>query len=108
MSVDISSRKADMARSPYTLRDRDLLRKIMEHPGTGVPYTVRSLAKAAKCPHSTIGHLLSGEQTTTSTEYAHDIAEAVGVAVLVLFAPPASPNLDNPSHNHANPNGELT
>jgi hypothetical protein len=83
-----------MKRVRYTLRDRDLLRRIMEHPGTGVPLSIRGLARAAECPHATIGHLLSGEQTTASMRHAHAIAEAVGVAVLVLFAPPSSPNLD--------------
>lgn len=86
-----------MAHTPYTLRDKDLLQKIMDHPGTGVPYTVRSLAEAVGCHHATIGHLLSGKQTATSMAYAHGIAEAVGVAVLVLFTPPTSPNLDTPS-----------
>lgn len=84
----------------YTLRDRELLRRIMGHPGSGIPLTVRGLAKAAGCPHATIGHLLSGEQTSTSMQLAHDISEAVGVAVLVLFAPPSSPNIDNmPAHH---------
>lgn len=86
-----------MSRIPYTLRDRDLLRRIMEHPGRGVPHTIRSLAETVSCSPATVGHLLSGEQATARMEHAHAIAESLGVAVLVLFMPPASPNLDSSS-----------
>lgn len=76
---------------PYTLRDREVLRWLMQHPGRGVPYTVRSLACAARCSHALVGHLLSGKRKTCDVAIARSIAEALGVAVLVLFAPPASP-----------------
>lgn len=85
----------------YTLRDRDLLRKIMKHPGCGTPHTVRSLAEAAKCSRGAIGKLLSGEQDAIAMNDAHAISEAVGVAVLVLFTPPTSPNRDKLSRSHA-------
>lgn len=75
----------------YTLRDRDLLRKIMEHPGRGTPYSTRTLAAVVGCHHSKIGRLLDGTTETSEMDEAHSIAEAVGVALLVLFAPPASP-----------------
>jgi hypothetical protein len=84
-------------RIPYALRDRDLLRRIMQNPGRGTPYTVRSLAQAADCTSSIIDHLRSGRQKTVPVHQAHAIAEALGVAVLVLFAPPASPNHDGTS-----------
>jgi hypothetical protein len=87
-----------MPRAPrrirYTLRDRELLSKIMEHPGCGTPYTVRTLATATACSRSIIGHLLSGEQDSVPMETAHAVAEALGVAVLVLFTPPMSPFSD--------------
>ncbi|GAA0453740.1 hypothetical protein GCM10009544_15630 [Streptomyces stramineus] len=76
----------------YTLRDRNILQWVMQHPGRGAPYTVRSLAEAIGLTHhSLVGHLLSGRTRDCDLETAHAIAGAVGVAVLVLFAPPASP-----------------
>lgn len=81
----------------YTLRDRELLRKIMDHPGRGTPHTVRSLAEASGCSRGRVGHLLSGKQDSTYMDEAHAITEALGVAVLVLFAPSASPNYDSTS-----------
>ncbi len=76
----------------YKLRDQDLLKKLMEHPGRGVPHSTRTIASAVGCHHSLIGRLLDGTQETCDMDTAHCIAEAVGVAVLVLFVPPASPN----------------
>lgn len=82
----------------YALRKPELLREVMQHPGRGTPYTVRSLADAIGLSHhSLIGHLLSGERKDCDFEVAHAIAGAVGVAVLVLFAPPASPDQIDPS-----------
>lgn len=81
----------------YTLRSKDVLRHVMQHPGRGTPYTVRSLAAAIGLSHhSLIGHLHSGVRSDCDRDVAHDIAEAVGVAVLVLFAPPASPQRTDP------------
>lgn len=100
---DNQSRKVDMPRVHrrirYTLRNRELLRQLMDHPGRGTPYTVRSLAEASGCSRGRIGHLLSGEQDSTYMDEAHAIAEAVGVAILVLFAPPVSPNADTASES---------
>lgn len=76
----------------YTLRKPGLLSDIMEHPGRGTPYSTRSLADAVGCHHSLIHRLLTGAQETVEMELAHALAEAVGVAVLVLFAPPAAPD----------------
>lgn len=81
----------------YTLRDRITLRWIMDHPGRGVPYSIRTLSDATGCSTGLIGGLLSGRQRTTTVDDAHSITEALGVAVLVLFAPPPSPNGDDPS-----------
>jgi transcriptional regulator with XRE-family HTH domain len=90
-------------RVQYTLRDRDLMRRIMQHPGRGTPHSVRTLAEASKCSPTTIGHLLSGERRDVHMDRAHRIAEALGVAVLVLFAPPSSPNSDGPSADSIRP-----
>lgn len=76
----------------YTLRSPDILRWVMGHPGRGVPYSVRELARAAECSPSLIGGLLTGRQKSAGMEDAHAIAEAAGVAILVLFAPAATPN----------------
>lgn len=82
----------------YTLRSREILQWVMDHPGRGVPHTLRSLADAAGLAHhSTIGHLLSGRTRGCDAEVAHAIAREVGVAVLVLFAPPASPESNESS-----------
>lgn len=75
----------------YRLRDLDTFKKIMEAPGRGVPYTVRDLAEASGVSRSQIGRLLTGDLSNLDVNDAHAIAEALGVAVLVLFMPPASP-----------------
>lgn len=76
----------------YDLKSRQILRWVMDNPGRGAPYTVRSLGDAIGRHHSLVGHLLTGEREGVDVDDAHAIAEAVGVAVLVLFAPPSSPN----------------
>lgn len=81
----------------YTLRDPRLLMKIMEHPGTGVPYTVRTLAADASVSRGKIERLHCGKQASLPMDEAHAVAETLGVAILVLFAPPSSPNQDTPS-----------
>lgn len=75
----------------YTLRDLETFKKIMECPGRGVPYTVRDLADATGVSRSQIGRLLTGDLTHLDVNDAHAVAEALGVAVLVLFVPPVSP-----------------
>lgn len=75
----------------YTLRDLTTFQKIMKAPGRGVPYTVRELAEASGVARSQIGRLLTGELTHLDVNDAHAVAEALGVAVLVLFMPPVSP-----------------
>jgi transcriptional regulator with XRE-family HTH domain len=79
----------------YTLRNPKIFKEIMEHPGTGVPYSYRTLADAAGCSHSLIEGLVAGRQKTVSVDDAHSLAERLGVAVLVLFAPRATPNQDD-------------
>jgi transcriptional regulator with XRE-family HTH domain len=75
----------------YCLRDLATFKKIMESPGRGVPYTVRDLAEATGVSRSQIGRLLTGDLDNLGVNDAHAVAEALGVAVLVLFMPPASP-----------------
>ncbi|MEV8548381.1 helix-turn-helix transcriptional regulator [Streptomyces glaucescens] len=68
----------------------------MESPGRGVPYSVRDLADATGVSRSQIGRLLTGELDNLDVKDAHVVAETLGVAVLVLFMPPASPNQGQP------------
>lgn len=75
----------------YALRRLGQLKETMEHPGRGVPYSVRSLAAASGVSRSQVGRLVSGEIDSLDVNEAHQVAEALGVAVLVLFAPPSSP-----------------
>lgn len=75
----------------YVLRDLATFKKIMESPGRGAPYSVRTLACEAGVSRSQVGRLLSGELDSLDVIEAHAIAEALGVAVLVLFMPPSSP-----------------
>jgi hypothetical protein len=84
----------------YALRDPDIFRWVMDHPGCGVPYSVRTLADASGCKPGLIGALLTGRQKSAGMGDAHKITEALGVAVLVLFAPPSSPQRDESSTNH--------
>lgn len=80
----------------YTLRDLQTFKAIMKAPGRGIPYTVRDLAEITGVARSQIGRLLTGELNNLDVNEAHAIAEALGVAVLVLFMPPASPKKGQP------------
>lgn len=63
----------------------------METPGRGQSYSVRDLAEVSGVSRSQVGRLVAGTRNSLDVTEAHALAEAVGVAVLVLFAPPASP-----------------
>jgi transcriptional regulator with XRE-family HTH domain len=80
----------------YALRDLETFKKIMDCPGRGKPYTVRDLAEASGVSRSQIGRLLTGDLDNLDVNDAHAIAEALGVAVLVLFMPPVSPPQGHP------------
>ena len=75
----------------YELRDLEVFKKVMEHPGRGAPYSVRTLAEASGVSRSQVGRLVSGDLPDLPVHEAHRISEALGVAVLVLFMPPSSP-----------------
>ncbi|WP_411078481.1 helix-turn-helix domain-containing protein [Streptomyces sp. cmx-10-25] len=63
----------------------------MGSPGRGAPYTVRELAETTGVSRSQVGRLLTGRLDNLDVNDAHAVAEALGVAVLVLFMPPSSP-----------------
>lgn len=81
----------------YTLRSAQMFRWIMKHPGRGVPFGYDSLAEASGCGRGLIEKLATGRQDNADVEAAHSLVEALGVALLVLFAPSASPELDDTS-----------
>lgn len=76
----------------YTLRDPEKFRWVMQHPGRGAPYSVRTLAEASGCKPGLVQKLANGKQPSADVDDAHSLVEALGVAVLVLFAPPLTPN----------------
>jgi transcriptional regulator with XRE-family HTH domain len=81
-----------LSHTRYTLKDPEKFRWLMKNPGRGRPYSVRELADACGCGHGLIQKLANGKQPTAGVLDAHAIAEALGVAVLVLFMPPVTPN----------------
>lgn len=81
----------------YRVRDAAVLKHCMSYPGRGAPFSTRTLASVVGVHHSLIDRLVSGNQETCDKDVAHSFAEAVGAAVLVLFAPPASPDPIDPA-----------
>ncbi|MGW6531379.1 hypothetical protein [Streptomyces venezuelae] len=69
----------------------------MKNPGRGTPYGYDSLAEATGLGRGLIEKLAKGKQKTADVNDAHALVEAFGVAILVLFAPSPSPNLDDAS-----------
>jgi transcriptional regulator with XRE-family HTH domain len=69
----------------------------MKNPGRGAPYGYDSLAEASGCGRGLIEKLANGSQKTADVDDATAIAETLGVAILVLFAPPATPNQVTPT-----------
>lgn len=65
--------------------DREVLRALMKRTGNGRAVSIRGLAEAAQVHHSTIGHLLTGEQESVPESVAQAIADRVGVDLLVLW-----------------------
>jgi transcriptional regulator with XRE-family HTH domain len=79
------------------LRDPKIFRWIMENPGRGKPYSIRALADASGVNRNTVEKLAKGTQKSADVNDAHSLVEALGVSVLVLFMPPSSPEVDDPS-----------
>ncbi|MGW2260083.1 helix-turn-helix domain-containing protein [Streptomyces sp. NPDC001780] len=69
----------------YRLADREVLRLLMRRTGDGRAVSIRGLADAAGVHHSTIGHLLTGEQETAPGRVAQAIADRIGVDRPVLW-----------------------
>lgn len=81
----------------WTLKSHEWFKWVMKNPGTGVPYSLDTLAEASGCGRGLIEKLANGTQKTADVDDATSIAEAVGVAILTLFAPPATPNWVSPT-----------
>lgn len=71
----------------HKLLNPGLLRTLMKRTGSGASVSVRELAALAGVPRSTIGALLTSVQQTVQEPAAHAIADALGVDLLILFAP---------------------
>lgn len=69
----------------------------MAHPGRVEPFSVRTLAKATGVGQGVIEKLLTGRQSTADVDDAIALAEALGVAINPLFAPPSSPEQSHTS-----------
>lgn len=64
----------------------------MLNPGRCESFSVRTLADASGVSVGVIDKLLAGRQGTADVDDAIALAEALGVAINPLFAPPSSPN----------------
>lgn len=69
------------------LLDRDLLLRLMERTGRGDSVDVRKLARRAGVARGVVGDLVSGARKRVTYESAAAICSALGVDLLVLFAP---------------------
>ena len=76
----------------WTLRSIQFFEHCMQNPGSLVPYSIRSLAEASGVKRGVIERLLNGTQRTVDVDDAIALAEAFGVAINPLFAPPSSPD----------------
>lgn len=77
----------------YHLRDLDYFQRTLKTPGRGIPYEPPELAQFVGISRSQMYRILAGEVSEVPVTQAHAFAEALGVAVLVLFMPPVSPEL---------------
>lgn len=91
MPHEVDMATPDQAQNPaqplYKLLDRELLARLMERTGTGASLSIRGLAAKAGVAHGTVGNLLTGEQESVMEHTAHAICGAIGVDLLILFAP---------------------
>ncbi|GLP64228.1 hypothetical protein TUSST3_08480 [Streptomyces sp. TUS-ST3] len=76
----------------WTLKNHEWFKWVMKNPGTGVPYSLDTLAEASGCGRGLIEKLANGSQKTADVVDATSISEALGVGILTLFAPPVTPN----------------
>lgn len=72
----------------------------MKNPGRGIPYGYDSLAEASGCGSGLIEKLATGKQDTADVNDVTSLSEALGVAILVLFTPPMTPNQVTPTTEH--------
>lgn len=69
----------------------------MTFPGRGRSFSIRDLAEESGVSKGVIENLLAGRQDNADVDDATALAEAVGSAIFPLFAPPASPDLNQTS-----------
>lgn len=85
----------------WILRSIPFFEHCMQNPGPLVPYSIRTLAEASGVKRGVIERLLNGTQRTVDIDDAIALAEALGVSINPLFAPPASPKWIRTSHLYA-------
>jgi hypothetical protein len=76
------------------LRSIPFFKHCMAHPGRCEPFSIRTLSQASGVKVGVIEKLLTGRQATADVDDAIALAEALGVAINPLFAPPAEPAPD--------------
>lgn len=86
-------------RMTYRLRSTSLLAQLMEHPGRGNAYSLRELASNVSRGKSWMGKLRHGRVAEMPEHIARQIAETLGVDLLVLFMPCPSMNVDDSGSN---------
>ena len=85
------------AETSVRLRSAALLRELMAAANGGDGYSYRDMADRLPCGKSMIGSLATGERTTCTESLGDRIAEVLGVATSVLFAPAPSVKRGRPS-----------
>lgn len=71
----------------HELLDLDLLLRLMKRTGRGDAVDIRKLAGRAGVARGVVGDLVSGARTRVTFESAAAICAAIGVDLLILFAP---------------------
>ena len=79
------------------VRSAALLRELMSAADNGKGYSRRDMADRLPCGKTMISDLASGETLTCSKALGDRIAEVLGVASSVLFAPAPSVKRGRPS-----------
>ncbi|MER5843270.1 hypothetical protein ABT099_23820 [Streptomyces prasinus] len=90
----------------WTLRNVEIFKHYMQHPGRGESFSVRTLAEESGVSAGVIGKLIAGKQDNVDIDDAIALAETVGSTLNPLFAPPSSPNLNRTSRKSTPTNEE--
>lgn len=78
-----------------TVINPDVIAHVLDHPARGRRWPLSELAATLGVSKATLGHIRSGARRQVDADLAHQLAEAVGCHVAVLFMTGLSTNLDN-------------